>query len=162
MHQFLMHMHIRKRDECIAAFMRIFYALSIHSSLKSLAEKIYQFSKKICLRLKKAFQFRFGYLYIYSTSNWFYILSSEVLFIGKICEKKLTFQNCDLQNFFDSRSQYGMQHKVLLLPIAPGSPRFNGFEHMPSCSWVKGTQDWEFFDSDFGFCVISLLVMSKY
>ncbi len=30
---------MRKRDERIAAFMRIFYALSIHSLLKSLAEK---------------------------------------------------------------------------------------------------------------------------
>ncbi len=27
---------------------------------------------------------------------------------------------------------------------------------------VKGTQEWEFFGSDFEFCTISLLVMLKY
>jgi hypothetical protein len=32
----------------------------------------------------------------------------------------------------------------------------------PFCDRLKDTQDWEFFDSDFGICVISLLVMSKY
>ncbi len=30
------------------------------------------------------------------------------------------------------------------------------------CSELKGTQNWEFFDSDLGICLISLLVMSKY